>query len=250
MLKINRPIPGERIKLLLFDLDGTLVDSRLDLSLGVNAMMRKYGRPELPVDVIASYIGDGAPMLVRRALGDPENDRLFADAVRYFQVWYSEHLLDNTTLYAGIEQALEKLADQNGIARKMAVLSNKPVAPSQRMVAGLGIERFFFQVCGGNSFPTKKPDPLGALKLCEAAGVAPEHALMIGDSSNDVLAGRNAGTWTLGVKYGMAPQTLEIAPPDVLIDHPWELPLALEAEASARIPEPVSNGDMAPPSPS
>ncbi len=224
-MKVNRKIPGDRIKLLIFDLDGTLVDSRLDLANSVNAMLRHYRRPELPCDLIATYIGDGAPMLVRRALGDPDDERFVDEAIQYFLAWYREHKLDNTYVYPGTFEALDKL--RNGGGRRMAVLTNKPVNPSRAIVEALGLGKYFFQVYGGNSFHTKKPDPFGALKLLEEAGVAPDEALMIGDSSNDVLTGRNAGMWTLGLTYGLAPQTLEIAPPDALVDHPEEMPLAL-----------------------
>src|SRR5512146_2469869 len=101
MLKINRPIPTDRIKLLIFDWDGTLVDSRQDLANSVNAMLRWLERPELPCDVIATYIGDGAPMLVRRALGDPDDDALVIRSLEYFMTWYREHKLDNTYVYSG-----------------------------------------------------------------------------------------------------------------------------------------------------
>jgi phosphoglycolate phosphatase len=249
MVKVNHRIPADRIKLLMFDLDGTLVDSSQDLANAINAMLRHYRRPELPCAVIANYIGDGAPMLVRRALGDPDNDQLFHDAVQYFMGWYREHLLDNTRVYPGIMEALDGLAADNGRRRSMAVLSNKPVNPSRRIVAGLDLSKYFFQVYGGNSFETKKPDPFGALKLCEEAGVRPDEAVIIGDSSNDVLTGRNAGIWSVGVTYGLAPQTLEIAPPDVLIDLPHELPQVL-APGSALEAAAPANGEAAPPSPS
>lgn len=229
MLKINRPIPGNRIRLLIFDLDGTLVDSRLDLANSVNAMLRRFERPELPVEVIATYIGDGAPMLVRRALGDPDDEAYVSDAIQYFMAWYREHKLDTTYVYPGTFEALDKItALANGIDRKMAVLSNKPVNPSRAIVEGLGLGKYFVQVYGGNSFHTKKPDPFGACKLLEETGTRPEEAVIIGDSANDVLTGRNAGLWTIGLTYGLAPHTLETAPPDVLIDKPCELPLVFE----------------------
>jgi phosphoglycolate phosphatase len=229
VLKINRVIPGDKIKLLVFDLDGTLVDSRVDLANGVNAMLRHYGESELPVDVVASFIGDGAGMLVRRALGDPEDENLVLGALEYFVAYYRGHLLDNTYVYPGTVEALDTLRNgSNGLDRKMAVLSNKPVFPSRKIVDGLGLSRYFFQVYGGNSFPTKKPDPLGALKLCEEAGVSPHEAVIIGDSNNDVLAGRNSGMYTIGLTYGLAPHTLEFSPPDVLVDSPQELTQAFE----------------------
>lgn len=227
MIRTNRPIPAERIRLLIFDLDGTLVDSRLDLANSVNATLRHFERPELPCDVIAGYIGDGAPMLVRLALGDPDDPKVIDDALAWFLSYYREHKLDNTTVYAGVKESLTALRfSRNGgraLERTFAVLSNKPVHPSRAIVQALGLAEFFVQVYGGNSFPTKKPDPLGARTLLEEAGVAPEEAMIIGDSDIDVLTGRNAGLWTCGVTYGFAPHSLESAPPDVLVDSPAEL---------------------------
>ncbi len=242
MIKNNRPIPANEIKLLLFDLDGTLVDSRQDLANSVNAMLRWLHQPELPCDLIASYIGDGAPMLVRRALGDPDDETQVQSALEYFMKWYREHKLDNTYVYSGMIEALRAIREANG-DRKMAVLSNKPVNPSRAIVEALGLGPFFFETYGGNSFHTKKPDPLGALKLCEEAGVRPDEAVMIGDSSNDILTARNAGMWSIGVTYGLAPQSLDLAPPDVLIDSPEELPAVFgvaefpKSEIAAQVPE-------------
>jgi phosphoglycolate phosphatase len=243
MIRRNREIPADRIRLLIFDLDGTLVDSRLDLANSVNATLRHFERPELPCDVIASYIGDGAPMLVRLALGDPDDTKLIDDALAFFLSYYREHKLDHTTVYDGVKESLAALrffrngpgspgspplAGRGGsggraLERTFAVLSNKPVHPSRAIVQALGLAEFFVQVYGGNSFPTKKPDPLGARTLLEEAGVTPEEAMIIGDSDIDVLTGRNAGLWTCGVTYGFAPHSLESAPPDVLVDSPAEL---------------------------
>ncbi len=224
-MQVNRLIPAERLRLLIFDLDGTLVDSRIDLANSVNAMLRHYQRPELPCDVISTYVGDGAPMLVRRALGDPRDEDFVRDALAFFIHYYRQHKLDNTHLYQGIFEMLAALrAARDGAGGlRMAVLSNKPVNPSRAIVEALGIGEFFFAVYGGNSFETKKPDPLGARRLLEEAGARAEEAVVIGDSDIDVLTGRNAGTWTVGVSYGFAPHTLEAAPPDVLVDSPQEL---------------------------
>lgn len=228
MLKVNRSIPAERIKLLVFDLDGTLVDSRVDLGNAVNAMLRQFGRPELPLDVIATYIGDGAPMLIRRALGDPDDERFLQQALEFFLTYYRAHKLDTTTVYQGIPQALSIMRNGSGFERKMAVLSNKPVNPSRAIVEALGLGEFFPVVYGGNSFATKKPDPYGAQTLLREFGAQADEALMIGDSSIDVITGRNAGMWTCGCTYGFSPHTLEQAPPDVLVDAPGELPLIFD----------------------
>ena len=222
MPRFNRQFDPRSMKLIIFDLDGTLIDSRLDLVNSVNAMLRHFHRPELPGEVVASYVGDGAPMLVRRALGDPEDDRFFKDSLEFFLSYYREHKLDHTRVYAGIPEALEQIRS-NGTLRKMAVLSNKPVNPSRAIVEALGMADFFLRVYGGNSFETKKPDPLGIATLLREANTAPSHAIIVGDSSVDILTGRNAGIATCGVTYGFAPHTLCEAPPDVVVDSPQEL---------------------------
>jgi phosphoglycolate phosphatase len=223
MIKINRPIPVEQVRLLVFDLDGTLVDSRLDLTNSVNAMLRKFGRPELPCELIATYIGDGAPMLVRRALGDPDDQKFVDEALMYFLAYYREHKLDNTYVYAGVKESLETIRSARNGEVKMAVLSNKPVNPSRAIVEALGLGTFFFQTYGGNSFATKKPDPQGALELLKEAKLKPQQAVMIGDSANDVLTAQNAGMYSVGLMYGLSPATLEKVPPDVMLDRPDEL---------------------------
>ncbi len=234
MIRFLRPFDPRRVRLLVFDLDGTLIDSRLDLIHSVNAMLLHLGRPELDGDVIASYVGDGAPALVQRALENTDDEALLRTALEYFLGYYRVHKLDHTTVYEGIPEALAGLAassnegplnavPSNGVQRQMAVLTNKPVNASRDIVRALGLGDFFVRVYGGNSFMTKKPDPLGVRTILEETGVAAEEALMIGDSAVDVLTGRNAGLWTCGVTYGFAPHTLEDVPPDVLIESPREL---------------------------
>jgi phosphoglycolate phosphatase len=224
MIRFSRRFDPHRIRLLVFDLDGTLIDSRLDLIHSVNAMLRHMGRPELDGDVIASYVGDGAPALVRRALENTDDEALLRRGLEYFLNYYRAHKLDHTTVYEGIPQILAGLAQPvNGTRRLMTVLSNKPVHPSRAIVEALGLAGYFASVYGGNSFATKKPDPLGVRVILEETGVAADEALMIGDSSIDVLTGRNAGMWTCGVTYGFSPGSLEEVPPDVVIDSAPEL---------------------------
>jgi phosphoglycolate phosphatase len=149
---------------------------------------------------------------------------LFRVALEYFLGYYRLHKLDHTTVYDGIPETLARLAEaSNGEQRLMAVLSNKPVNPSRDIVRALGLGDFFVRVYGGNSFTAKKPDPLGVQTILQETGVAAADALMIGDSSIDVLTGRNAGLWTCGVMYGFAPHSLDEVPPDVLVETPREL---------------------------
>jgi phosphoglycolate phosphatase len=225
MIRTRRAFDPHSIKLVIFDLDGTLIDSRLDLVHSVNAALRHIGRDELPDNVIASYVGDGAPILIQRALGgEIVDEAVVRKGLEFFLSYYRAHKLDHTTVYAGIEEALRVIQDGiNGEPRKLAVLSNKPVIPSRAIAEALGLGKFFTQVYGGNSFATKKPDPEGARKLLEESGVRPEDAAIVGDSHTDIETGRNAGLWTVGVTYGFAPQTLADASPDVVVDHPAEL---------------------------
>lgn len=224
MIRKNRPIPIEQIRHLIFDLDGTLVDSRLDLSNSINGMLRHFGKPTLPNEVIASYIGDGAPMLVRRSLGDPDDETYVQRALEYFLVYYRAHKLDNTYVYPGIKESLDAIRfGKNGNAIKMSIFTNKPVNPARAIVEALGLKPYFFQVYGGNSFHTKKPDPAGVEALLQEAHTEPQETVIVGDSDVDVLTARNAGTFSIGVGYGFAPHTFVDAAPDLLVETPEEL---------------------------
>ena len=226
-------------RLLVFDLDGTLIDSQVDLANSINAMLMNLGKPELPHAVLLGYIGDGARMLVRRALGDPEGDvhdeEYVNEALEFFLAHYRIHKVDFTTVYAGVAEALAAIqAAWPGIA--MAVLTNKPVGVSRDICAHFGLDRFFFQVYGGNSFHTKKPDPAGLLTLmAEAsaldgagAAIAPGETVMVGDSEVDILTARNCGARSIGCSYGLSPQSLAAAAPDVVVDSAVEWPAALK----------------------
>ncbi|MDE1178358.1 MAG: HAD hydrolase-like protein [Edaphobacter sp.] len=213
-------------RLIVFDLDGTLIDSRQDLCNSVNATLKHVGKPELPEDVIASYIGDGASMLVRRALGDPEGDvhdeESVSGALTFFLDYYREHKLDYTYVYPGVMESLEAIRAARP-ETLMAVLTNKPVHPSRDICDHFGLSAFFFQNYGGNSFHTKKPDPHGLVTLIAEASaiagsaIAPKETLMVGDTEVDVLTARAAGAWSLGCSFGLAPHRLEAAKPDFMV---------------------------------
>ena len=237
---------------LVFDLDGTLIDSSLDLCLAVNAAMAHVGAPELPHELITGYVGDGAAMLVRRALADPGDmdsgsrdgeryEQQFTDAFNFFLEFYNEHKLDNTYVYDGVLDALHAIRSKRP-ELPMAVLTNKPVHPSRDICRALALEPFFFANYGGNSFATKKPDPAGLLKLMAEARelwrdygahvekLEPTGVLMVGDSETDVLTARRAGAKSLGCRYGLSPHSLELAQPDLFCDGAAEWPRILDLE--------------------
>jgi len=231
MLHLLNPIPAGQIRLVVFDLDGTLIDSRKDLSNSINAMLTEFGRDPLPEEIIATYIGDGAGMLVRRALGDPEDEPLVENALQHFLAHYRKHKLDFTYVYAGVFESLEALrSTAGGASRKMAVLTNKPVGPSVAICDALGLSPYMFRIYGGNSFASKKPDPEGLNTLIREAGVAPGETLMIGDSSVDILTARRAGAWVIGCRFGLSSHTVEDIPSDCLVDSASEWAQALSLE--------------------
>jgi len=208
------------LDLIIFDLDGTLIDSRHDLANAVNATLRYMDREPLTNERVYSYVGNGAPVLVRRALGEGATDAEVAKALEFFLSFYADHDLDYTRLYPGVRETLDRLRDAG---KRMAVLTNKPVRMSRHIVDGLGVAPYFFQVYGGNSFETKKPDPMGVEALRKEAGSARETTLMVGDSSVDVLTARNAGIPCCCVTYGFQPDSLADPAPDRLIDHMEQL---------------------------
>ncbi len=238
MLHLLNPIPPDKIRLIVFDLDGTLIDSRKDLTNSINAMLTEFGRDALPEEIIATYIGDGAGMLVRRAMGDPEDEPLVENALQHFLAHYREHKLDFTYVYAGVFESLDAMRTApDGTARKMAVLTNKPVGPSVAICDALGLSPYMFRIYGGNSFASKKPEPEGLNALIREAGVAPGETLMIGDSSVDILTARRAGAWVIGCRFGLSSHTVEDIPSDCLVDSAAEWALSLESKAS---PGPVN----------
>jgi phosphoglycolate phosphatase len=234
-------------RLIVFDLDGTLIDSRQDLCNSVNAMLVHLDKPKLPDEVIAGYIGDGASMLVRRSLGDPEGDahdeEYVSDAVHYFLEYYRVHKLDFTYVYPGVMDTLAAIHTALPDTL-MAVLTNKPVSPSRVICDHFGLSQYFFQNYGGNSFHTKKPDPHGLTTLIsEGSALAgspihPAEILMIGDTDVDVLTARAAGVISVGCSFGLAPERLAAAKPDFMVDSPFGWLQAVGLSSSANLAKP------------
>jgi len=217
--------------LLIFDLDGTLIDSKLDLAHAVNATRAHFGLPPLDLETVGNYIGNGAPVLIRRAMGAEASQNDVDKALEYFLAYYGDHKLDNTRAYPGIPEALEAL---HQASVRMAVLTNKPVRISGRIIEGLGLSKYFLHVYGGNSFDRKKPDPLGVETLLAETGVSKHRALIVGDSAVDVQTARNAGVKVCGVTYGFQPESFVTDPPDMIVSRPEELARAVIAERKSR----------------
>jgi len=197
---------GELPGCAMFDLDGTLVDSALDLTAAVDNMLQALGREPAGEDKVRQWVGNGAPVLVMRALSGemhPAEDRvepeLFQAAFEVFLSAYTQSNGRYARLYPGVEELLMHL-QQAGVP--MAVVTNKPMAFTTPLLQALKIDQYFDQVLGGDSLPVKKPDPLPLLNVLETTGCAPERALMLGDSRNDVDAARAAGCPVICVSYG------------------------------------------------
>ena len=212
------------VRAVIFDLDGTLIDSKQDLIHSVNAMLRELGRAELPAETISGYIGHGAPQLVARALGDGSTEEQRQRALQFFLSYYEDHKMDTTCAYPGVPETLEKLASM-----QMAVLTNKPVRISMRILEAMGLSKYFQAIYGGNSFQTKKPDPLGASTILRELSTEPREALLVGDSEVDVQTARNAGTLAAAVNYGFGVHDREAHPADIYLERFAELATVLDS---------------------
>jgi phosphoglycolate phosphatase len=210
-------LPGV-VRALIFDLDGTLIDSQSDLIHSVNAMLRELGRRELAEETISGYIGHGAPQLVARALGEGCTEEERQRALQFFLSYYELHKLDTTSAYPGVTETLEKLANW-----PMAVLSNKPARISVRILEALSLAKYFRVIYGGNSFETKKPDPLGARTILKELGTEPLEAMLVGDSEVDVQTARNTGMVAAAVNYGFGVHDRVAYPADIYLDRFSEL---------------------------
>jgi len=207
-----------KARALVFDLDGTLIDSKQDLVNSVNATLREMKREALPTDLVASYVGSGAPVLIRRALGGNPSEEELKRALAFFLVYYEEHKLDYTRLYPGVAETLAELK-----SLPMSVLTNKPVKIGVKILEGLGVAQYFRSIYGGNSFETKKPDPAGAKKILSELSVAAPEAVMVGDSEVDVQTARNSGMRSVIVNFGFGIHDRAAHPADVYVNRFEEL---------------------------
>jgi phosphoglycolate phosphatase len=214
------------VRALIFDLDGTLIDSKLDLAHSVNAALEHMKRKPLAHETIYSYVGNGAPALVRRALGEGATDEEADAGLAHFLSYYRAHMLDNTVPYPGVREGLAALEKY-----PMAVLTNKPVHFSRAILDGLGMLRYFRFVYGGNSFEKKKPHPMGTETLLRDLKAGPREAMIVGDSDVDVRTARNSGTWVCGVSYGLGAEGMLAHPPDLMVDSLEELPRHLNSKS-------------------
>lgn len=204
---------SSRFSLICFDLDGTLIDSRKDISDSINRMLRTLELPEKSESVIAAYVGNGMSNLIRQSLGE-HHETLFDRALKIFRRDYDEHCVDVTTLYPGVREAMTKLTE------KKVIVTNKPLHFTEKILKSLAIRDAFDRVMGGDMEFPKKPAPDVVFYLAKEFGsIAPEHILFVGDSLLDIHTGKNAGTKTCAVTFGFGkPSELKSAHPDYLID--------------------------------
>jgi phosphoglycolate phosphatase len=208
-----------KVRAFVFDLDGTLVDSKLDLVNSVNAMLRETARPEQPIALIASYVGHGAPQLIASVLGPQSSDEQRREALAIFMKHYERQKLEFTKPYPGVVEGLRALT-----AFPMAVLTNKPTQVSVEILQALQLAPYFRFIFGGDSFERKKPDPAGALTIVKDLGTLPAEAAMVGDSDVDIQTARNAGMLAIGVNYGFGQHNRQTCPADFYVDTLAELP--------------------------
>jgi len=208
-------------RLLVFDLDGTLVDSSRDLAAAVNAALVRVapGAPVIPLDVVVSFVGEGARLLVERSLRHAGLDIAPETVLPVFFETYGERLLDTTRLYPGVAQALDALA-----GFPLAVLTNKPGPFSRTILEGLGVASRFARIWGYGDVPARKPDPSGLVRLVEELGATTADSWMIGDSTIDVRTARAAGIRVAGVTWGLDPAGVRAASPDRLLGSAAEIP--------------------------
>ncbi len=206
-------MPHIRRQLIIYDLDGTLVDTREDITRAVNETLRQLQHPPLPQEAIIRHVGLGVRHLLREcvAIDDPV---VIERAAKIYRAYYAEHLADHSRLCPSAAEALDGFAN-----RRQAVLTNKPQDHSERLLDLLGISARFIAILGGEAGYPSKPDPAGLRALLQRESLEPDAALLIGDSPVDIETGRRAGVFTAVVRNGFTPvEELRAAAPDALVD--------------------------------
>ena len=213
--------------LIVFDLDGTLVNSRLDLAESTNEMLSTYGAPELPVDDVARMVGEGARKLVERALATAGLAPDVSEALGRFFAIYDRRLLIHTRPYEGIHEVVEFASSR----ARLAVLTNKPEVPTRRLLDAFSLSPFFASVIGGDSRFARKPDPAGLLALMQEAGTRPEDTLLVGDSMIDIETARRARVPMCVALYGFGKMRgdLQLAGDELLAASPMDIRAAISA---------------------
>ncbi len=215
------------VRILICDLDGTLVDSAPDLTSAVNDLLAEATRPPLSEAAVRRMVGDGVAKLVERALaasGGVPDARTLADYVARYLAFYEGRMTELTRPYTG---AVETLSDLKSAGWRLAVCTNKPEAPSRHLLAALGLGGLFEAVAGGDTFTVRKPDPGHVQGVLDILGAAPGDAVMLGDSLNDVLAARAAGLPVIAIASGYGPVPAHELGADALIHTFADLPAAL-----------------------
>ena len=217
----------ENKKLLIFDLDGTLINSALDLALAVNYMLEQLGRDSFDEEVIHGWVGNGALTLVKRALSgtrevDENLDEAYVEkALKIFLDYYEKNLCNATVPYPHVLETLQTLKEKG---YTLAIVTNKPFPFVSPILKGLGMDDLFALILGGDSLPEKKPHPQPLLHVCERLEIEVENAVMIGDSKNDILAANACGMDSVGVTYGYNyGEEIGVHKPSVILDDFSEL---------------------------
>jgi phosphoglycolate phosphatase len=209
-------------RLLVLDLDGTLVDSSRDIAAAVDAALQRLapGTATIPLERILGFVGEGARLLVERSLEHAALALPVDEVLAVYLDCYRARLLDTTRLYPGVAEALDGLGPRGPA---LAVLTNKPGDMSRAVLEGLGVAARFARILGAGDVPARKPDPAGLLMLLAELGIAAGQAWMVGDSATDVHTARAAGVRAAGVTWGFHPAGLRAAGPDRILDDPREL---------------------------
>ena len=210
--------PAKHVDLLIFDLDGTLADTRADLTDAVNNALQRLKIPALSMEHVCQYVGDGVHTLLSRALG-PEHRDVIDQGVAFFREYYGVHLLDQTRLYPGVRETLDHFQ-----GKRKAIVTNKPLDFTLRILEGLKVDSYFELVLGGDSTVERKPHPEPARRILSVTGVEPQLTAVIGDSPADIEMAKKAGLYSVAVTYGLRPAAiLQAAGPDLLLDDLREL---------------------------